>query len=173
MNRLSLSASRFAVCMANSKRLFSTSCSCLCSPLCLVSEHLGQFSHFPLHLLLWFKGLWLSFYPSASTGSDGIRLDERPGLSIAVLLDEPPGMSVAVPLKDEPGLSGISEARVSGTLVAGVLGRVSNSNLPHNGAGVSGLLVSRRVLGLLEDIVVISSCSSSSSGWVYLDTESS
>ena len=127
--------------------------------------------------------LFIFFFGSKDFGSVSIPvqvlgvmasgLDERPGLSIAVLLDEPPGMSVAVPLKDEPGLSGISEARVSGTLVAGVLGRVSNSNLPHNGAGVSGLLVSRRVLGLLEDIVVISSCSSSSSGWVYLDTESS
>lgn len=58
-------------------------------------------------------------------------------------------------------------------LVGGVLGRVSKSTLPGNGARVSGLLVCRGVLGLMEDLVVVSSCSSSNSGWVSLDTESS
>ena len=98
-------------------------------------------------------------------------LDEGPEVSVAVLLDELPGMSVAVPLKDEPGLSGSSEAGASSMLVGGVLGRVSKSTLPGTGAGVSSLLVCQGVLGLLEDIVVVSSCSSSNSGWVSLDTE--
>ena len=77
-------------------------------------------------------------------------------------LVEGPGVSVAVLLDDEPRLSGISEAEVSGTLVTGVLGRVSNWIVSVKGAGVSGLLVDRGVLGLLKDLSDISTSSSSS-----------
>ena len=73
--------------------------------------------------------------------SVAVLLDDGPWMSVAVLLDVEPWMSVAVLLVDEPGLSGISPAGVSGTLVTRVPGRVSNSILPVEGVGVSGLLV--------------------------------